>query len=455
MTQALTLPSAYQLFTPHFAQNQQAYYAHMRENCGPVAPVEIAPGVFGHLVIGWWAALDLLRDTTTWTKDPTTWAQSMPQDSPVLGMLGPRPNPLFTDGPVQQRYRRVINDCFSLVEPHHLRDLVREVADGLIDQFAGTGKVDLISGFSRPLPSYVFNRLFGQPDADAPRLVAALAGLMEGEEGAARATAEFEQYMGRLIGAKTVLRGQDLTSWIMDHPEQLTQEEVLHNIVLAVGAGQEPTTNLIANTLALMLSDASYYTDVSNGALATEHAVARILRDRPPMANYGAHYARRDVTFHGTTIPAQTLVLVSFAAANGDPAGPGADQPSGAGAHLAWSAGPHACPVRRDALLIATTAIEQLIRRCTDLELAVSPDQLEARIGPFHLAYAHLPARFTPMKTTRKAGTPAWPGNPFTSSTRPAATSPQKPPTFANSATSSWSSCPAGYAPGPPPATGS
>ncbi|MBP5861361.1 cytochrome P450 [Streptomyces sp. LBUM 1484] len=394
-TAPLYLPHAYRLYEPGFAQDPHAYYTHMRAHFGDVAPIEISPGVFGHLVIGYRLALQLLRDTQTWSKDPTVWVSHLPKDSPVLGMLGPRPNPLFADGERHARYRRVITDSFGRIQPHHLRDLVREIAALLIGRFAGAGIADLIAQYARPIPSYVMNRLFGQPDHAAPRLVTALAGLIEGGENAAAANAEFEAYMRRLLALKTGERGHDLTSWIMDHSAGLSPEEVLHHVVLTVGAGQEPTTNLIANALAIMLSDDRYYAGVTNGALAPIHAVHRVLRDEPPMANYAAHYPRHNVRINNLSIPAHSLVMVSFAAANADPQGPGAPL-SGEGSHLAWSAGPHACPVKDPAILIAVTAIEEITSRLPDLELDGRREDLQRRIGPFHTAYRHIPATFTP-----------------------------------------------------------
>jgi hypothetical protein len=46
---------------------------------------------------------------------------------------------------------------------------------------------------------------------------------------------------------------------------------------------------------------------------------------------------------------------------------------------------------------MAMTAIEQLTSQLCDLELAVEPDALVWRPGPFHRAPAHLPVRFTPL----------------------------------------------------------
>lgn len=140
----------------------------MREHYGAIAPVEIVPGLYGWLVVSYEAAKDVLLDSGSFKKDPTEWAAQLPADHPVLGMLGPRPNPLFTDGAQHARYRRVVTDALASVAPHHLRDTVRVVADYLIDQFAGEGTCDLIGQFARPLPSYLFNRLFGQSDDEAP-----------------------------------------------------------------------------------------------------------------------------------------------------------------------------------------------------------------------------------------------------------------------------------------------
>lgn len=404
-----TPPGAFPLYGPEFAQDPQGAYAEMRARHGAVAPVEIAPGVPAHLVIGYWACRDLLQDTGTWSKDPRAWQETVPADSPVLGMLMWRPNPLFTDDETHARYRRVVTDCFARLEPHALRALTQDLCTTLITSFAAAGRADLVNQYARLVPLYLFNRLFGLADDAAPRLVSALAGLMESRaDTAAAATAEFEGYMTDLYGAKLARRGADLTSWFIDHPERLSAEEIVHHLILTVGAGQEPTTNLISNALSRMLSDERYYATWSDGALTPRDAIAEVLRHEPPMANYAAHYPRWDVHFHGAEIPAHSLTLVSFAAANLDPAGLGDSGRLGdGGAHLAWSAGPHTCPVRQPATQIALTAVEQLTTRCTGLELAVPRERLEWRLGPFHRALAHLPVTFTPVRPA-KSGDLEW-----------------------------------------------
>ncbi|MEU6230819.1 cytochrome P450 [Streptomyces sp. NPDC047042] len=421
------LPHPIPLYGPDFAQDPHAVYARLRQY-GPLAPVAIAPGHPAYLVTDYRAALDLLKDTTTWSKNPSEWQKTLPPDSQVLPMMKWRPNPLFNDGPVHARYRSVITDSFSRVEPHRLRAQVAHAADTLIRSFAPTGEVDLVTQYARPLPLVLFNNLFGMPDSYSDRLVAALAGLMEATspQEATRANADFEQYIAELIALKTKQRGPDLTSWYMDHPAGLSTEEVLHQIVLTMGAGHEPTTNLISNALSRMLSNPDYYSTLSSGALTAKDAIEDVLRHEPPMANYSAHFPRQNVHFHGTWIMANQLVLVSYAAANMSPDGPAVGTvPTGGGAHLAWAAGPHSCPVKQPALLITTTAIERLTSHLCDLELTAAREHLAWRPGPFHRALAHLPARFTPLAPDQAGVTP-WTSSSPSVSTPQATTSTAK-----------------------------
>jgi cytochrome P450 len=62
--------------------------------------------------------------------------------------------------------------------------------------------------------------------------------------------------------------------------------------------------------------------------------------------------------------------------------------------HLAWSIGPHACPARSAAYLFAQNAIDQLLDALPDLKLAVPPNELTWRPGPFHRALTALPVTF-------------------------------------------------------------
>ncbi|MEV5479550.1 MULTISPECIES: cytochrome P450 [Streptomyces] len=422
------------LYGPDFAADPRRIYAQLRQY-GALAPVEIAPEVTAMLVTDYRAALDLLHDDATWSKDSREWMTTVPPDSPVMPMLMWRPNVFYADGPAHVRYRDVIVDSFKLVEPHELRARVHHAADMLIQRFGAHGEVDLMADYARLIPLLMFNNLFGLPDSYSERLIAAIAGMLDGNspEEAAAANDAFTTYIMELVGAKKAQRGPDLTSWFMDHANGLNDEELIHNIILTMGAGNEPLANLIGNALARMLSDDRYYNTLTGGALTAHDAINEVLWNDPPLTNYSAHFPVRDVFFHGTWVRKGQLVMVSYAAANSQfdttgQTGPG----SGGGSHLAWAAGPHACPVKRHALLIATTAIERLTAWLSDIELAVDTSTLQWRNGAFHRALVALPARFTPI-TPDQAGATPWHNRDSgpTSSTRSEATSTERQPASA------------------------
>lgn len=397
-----------QLHGPEHAADPHRSYELLRRQ-GPVGIAEIDTGVCVYLVTDYRAALDLLLDTETWTKDTRGWMHRVPQDSPMRPLVEYRPSLFFTDGDHHAHLRRVITDSFGLLDPHDVRELTFRYADTLLQDFAHAGEVDLVSQYAQQLPLMVFNKLFGMPDEYAPQLIRAL-GAMLGTDPVTKAegTKSFEAYLGALYATKAAQRGHDLTSWFIDHPNGLNADEVVQQILITLGAGNDPLANLIGNTLARMLSDDRYFGTLTTGNLPIRHAIDDALWNDSPLANYSLHFPRYDVDFHGTLIRAGSPVMVSYAAAN---TCPHANQPrdghrSGNKAHLAFAAGPHACPARSTALLVATAAIERLTSYLPDIELAVPRSQLTYRSGPVYRTLTSLPARFTPVVPDGKGATP-------------------------------------------------
>ncbi|MEV5603906.1 cytochrome P450 [Streptomyces sp. NPDC052299] len=401
MTTYAPPPQPLALFGPDFAADPQGHYRALREH-GPLAPVRIAPDVEALLVTDYQAAIDLLRDTHTFSKDPRAWQATVPPDSPVLPVLGHRPTALFSDGAVHARYRQAINDSLALIEPHVLRAEVARVARQLIGRFAATGSGDLIAQYARRLPMHIFVTWFGADPEDGERIVDGVAGMMNSAADAAAAYADLVDVVTRLVADRRARPRRDLTSYFLAHPAGLDNDETVRQITLVMSAGNDPMTNLIGNATLHMLTDERYAGSLHGGAMTAHEAINEVLWRDPPLANLAAHYPRHDTEFHGVRLRAGQLVLVSYAAANSQSAPPVSDDGlrSGASAHLAWSAGPHRCPAKQPALLIATTAIEQLTSLLCDARLAVAPEELLWRPGPFHRALAHLPIRFTPLDTT-------------------------------------------------------
>ncbi|NEC28110.1 cytochrome P450 [Streptomyces sp. SID8111] len=388
------------LYGPEFAADPQAYYGFLR-HYGPAAPVELAPGVEATLVTDYAAALQLLQDSGTFRKDARRWRAfnegKVGPDSPVAPLLAYRPNCMFADGADHLRLRQAVTDSMARVDTRRLSHSTEQISGYLISQFSARGSADLLGDYAKQLPLFVFNELFGCPADIGDRVLFGISGMFDGVN-ADKATAVLFQAVGELVALKRSRPGEDVTSWLMQHQAGLSDEEMVHQLALLLGAGAEPLRNLIGNTLHRLLTHDRY---AREGGLIDE-ALDDTLWENPPMSNYAPHYPAADTEFAGQQLQAGDLVLVSFAAANTGPALQASRQSGSNRAHLAWSAGPHACPSKEPARHITVTAIENLLNQLPDVRLAVPEDSLSWRHGPFHRALSALPARFTPVQPVRR-----------------------------------------------------
>ncbi|TMQ91391.1 cytochrome P450 [Actinomadura soli] len=404
-----TEPVRFPLYGPEFTRTPDRVYDRMRAH-GDLVPVELVPGVPATLVLGYDAALEILRDPDRFPRCSEVWEEEVGPECPVLPMLQARPNALFTNGAVHARFRSVIVDSLTRVHPAALRRYAEDAADGLIDAFAGDGKADLIAQYTRPIPLLVFRELFGCPREIAERLEKGMTGMLEGVGDPAQSLAMLEQAARDLVTLKRAKPGADVASWMLRHPTGLDDEEVTNQVGLLLASGTEPENSLIANGIRLLLSDDRFGGDLSGGSLPVEDALDEILWTDPPISNYGPTFPRQDVNFHGYRLPAHQPVIISYTAANTDPSrsgGRGGSFPhnetsrssanrKGNRAHLAFAGGPHTCPAKNHARLIASVAIEKLLDRLPEVELAVAPEDLEWRPGAFHRALTALPVIFPP-----------------------------------------------------------
>ncbi|WP_105973208.1 cytochrome P450 family protein [Streptomyces geranii] len=386
-----------------FAADPQGVYDKLRAH-GPAAPVELAPGVDATLVVQHEMALRVLQNTTLFARDSRRWAAlnegRIALDSPVLPMMMYRPNVLFTDGAVHLRLRKAVTESLAKLNISRIRRDVEPIADYLIDQFSERGRADLLNDYAKLIPLLLFNKMFGCPADIGDRLTSGMAAMFDGQDDALKGLEQVATCLQELITLKRREPGDDVTSWLIQHSAGLNDEELRDQLIVLMGAGLEPQRNLIASSLLLLLSDNP--SERGSGMLV-EEAIDHVLWNNPPIANYATHYPLQDVDLGGVPVDANTPVVISFAAANSDPALNEARQLSSKGAHLAFGAGPHACPAKDPAVVIALTAIEKILNALPDLTLAVPQDSLLWRPGPFHRALANLPVRFSPTPATRIA----------------------------------------------------
>ncbi|MGW0790431.1 cytochrome P450 [Streptomyces sp. NPDC002911] len=391
------------LYGPSFGADPDGHYAHLR-SFGMSAPVDIAPDVEVELVTSYDAALYVLQNPASFVRDSRRWNAlnegRVPADSPALPMMSHRPNALFSDGAAHARLRQAVTDSLATINELQLVRQTQQSADYLISRFSSQprGQAELMAEYAQPLPLLVFSDLFGCPPEIGDRVIAGISGIFEGTPGA-------DEVLGgaltELIALKRRRPAADLTTRLMEHPAQLSDEEVLHQLVTLLSGGTAPLTATIGSSSALYLGE-----EWQTG-LPVEDAVSQSLWNYAPIANYAAHYPVHDVELGGRTLRTNDPVLISFAAANTDPKLTEHRQQLSAKAHLAFGAGPHACPAKDPAFMIAVTAVETLLNRLPDIEMRVPFKTLAWTPSPWSRSLVTLPVRFTPRAQPSAAAGPA------------------------------------------------
>ncbi|MEV6362701.1 cytochrome P450 [Nocardia asteroides] len=381
------------LYSEQFAADPQSAYRDMRHRYGSLVPVDLVPGVPATLVIGYRTAVQILNDPDHFPADPRMWQRDIPADCPVLPMMCYRPNAIRTSGTEHMRYRQVTVAGLAGVDLYRLHRTVEQIAMPVINGFCTDGTADLLSQYAFPVIFATINAMLGVPDEIGGRVATGMAQMFEGGDTAVRGAQMLETALYDLVALKRQTPGDDVTTRLVQHPQQLCDEELMNQLLTMYGAGIEPTLNLILNTVRLMLTDHRFAGSLLGGSLSTRDALDEVLYTDPPMANFCTTYPRQPILVDDVWLPANQPVLISMAACNNDPTIGSGDFLDNR-AHLAWSTGPHGCPAKSPAYMIAQEVIDQLLDALPELELAVPEAELVWRPGPFHRALAALPVRF-------------------------------------------------------------
>ncbi|MGW1738409.1 cytochrome P450 [Nocardia sp. NPDC001965] len=380
------------LYTEEYATDPHRTHREMRRRFGSLVPVELAPGVPATLVIGYHTALPILNDPDRFSSDPRTWEQSIPADCPIRPMMEWYPNPLHSGGSEHTRFRSATAAALGQVDLHRLHATVERLAAPLINTFCADGHCDIVGQYALPIVFATLNAVLGCPADIGHRAAAGMAAVFDTVD-AANGNRMILDALEELTRIKRSEPGDDVTSRLVTHPARLNDEEMVCHLALLYAAGIEPPQNLIVNTLLLMLTDERFGGNMLDGSLSTRDALDEVLFNNPPMANYCIRYPRQPILVDEVWLPAHQPVLISMAACNNDPAvrsGNVTDNRS----HLAFGAGPHACPAQPMAMLIVQDAIDQLLDALPEMELAVPEADLRWRPGPFHRSLVALPVTF-------------------------------------------------------------
>ncbi|QES59340.1 cytochrome [Streptomyces venezuelae] len=394
--------SLHRLHGPEAQADPLALYEKLRAEHGAVAPVLVSGDLPAWLVLGHRENLDVARTSSRFARDPRGWRDMkegrVPADTPLGPMVSWVPVCNFTDGPVHERLRSAVVESLERFDKRGIRRHVTRFANQLVDQIAGEGYADLVSAFSDQLPMLVMTQLIGAPDEHGPLLVNAARDMLQGTETALQSDRYVTATLEHLVVERKARPVRDLASWLIEHPANLSDTEVLMHLRVVLIAAYETTANLIANTLRTVLTDPRFRASLSGGHMTLPDALEQVLWDDPPINTIIGRWATGDTLLGGREVKAGDMILLGLAAGNADPQirpDPAASV-HGNRSHLAFSSGPHECPGQDIGRAIADTGIEVLLDRLPDLQLAVDASELQWRGTLMSRHLLSLPVRFAP-----------------------------------------------------------
>ncbi|OAA24569.1 cytochrome P450 [Frankia sp. EI5c] len=403
------------LYGPEAQHDPRAVYEKLRAEHGGIAPVELEGGVPAWLVLGYRENMEVARTPMRFTRDARFWRDwtegRIAADDPLIPLIGWRPDVVSYDGEEHQRLRAAVNECLTRFDRHGTRRHVQRYANQLIDGFVQDGTADLVSQFAAYLPMLVLSRLVGLGEEHGPKLVEAIVGMVNGGEEAYARNQYIIGTLRSLTEERRKVPAHDLASWFIQHHSGLNDEEVLNHLRLVIVLGYEATTNLVSNTLRMVLTDPRFRASLAGGLMTLPDAVEQMLWDDPPLLVCPARFATHDLQFAGKEIREGDMLLLGIAAGNADPQiRPNLGAPMhGNRSHLAFSRGPHECSGQEIARAITDTGVDVLLNRLPDLHLAVREDQLTWTASTWSRRLDALPVRFAPQRRPVQQPAPAAP----------------------------------------------
>jgi cytochrome P450 len=301
---------------------------------------------------------------------------------------------VFNDPPIHTRVRKLLAPVFTPRALKALEPRIEALVDRLLDRAAQGGVIDVIDDLAAAIPVQLIGDLLGVPQDERGPLrqwSLAILGALEPvltpaqfEQGVG-AVDEFKRYLKGLAARRkddktrdgreilsTLIEASDLGTTSGD-ADRLSELELIHNCIFLLNAGHETTTNLIGNSIDLLLRHPEARHDLAQHPELIDTAIEEFLR-MESSNQLGNRRAGRDTVLSGVAIPAGSYVHLGIGAANRDPAQfPDSDRldirrvPN---RHLAFGLGIHACAGMSLARMEARVAIGKLVARFATIERA-------------------------------------------------------------------------------------
>ncbi len=318
-----------------------------------------------------------------------------------------------SDNPIHIAQRKVLNRLFLPRAVARLEARARQIVVEIIEGIAPRGKCDFVTEVAARLPMVVICEMLELPRGDWDeifRWANMAVGADDPEYEIDNSPAKSHQYGMRQVREYTLRLalerrrspGDDLLS-VMGGAEifgrKLTGPEIEFNGFGFVIGGFETTRNAISGGMLEFIRNPQAWRRLMSQPALIPTAVEEVLRWTSPVTSL-ARAATRDLELRGRKIRAGQRVVVWMASANRDEeAFPDPDRfdigrsPNN---HVAFGYGEHFCLGAHLARLEMRIALEELMRRMPDMELAAEVERLSSND---FAGIKHMPVRFRPRRS--------------------------------------------------------
>ncbi|MFL6163187.1 MAG: cytochrome P450 [Jatrophihabitantaceae bacterium] len=294
---------------------------------------------------------------------------------------------LNSDPPRHTRLRSLVSKEFTLKRMEAFRPRLEKVVDDLLDALDDAGPVvDLVAGFTLPLPIITICDLLGVPPEDQAifrRWAVELVGAGQPPEVVEAASDHVMDYAKASIASKQVEPGPDMMSALLrgKDEDRLTLDELIGMFFLFTIAGHVTSMHTLTNSIFSLLSHPDELARLRADMSLMHGAVDELMRFDGGVGVATFRFTKEEITLGEVTIPAGEILALSVNSAHRDSSRyPDPDRldltrrPTGI---LGFGHGTHYCIGAPLARIQSEVALTKLLTRYPDIQLAADPDTLE------------------------------------------------------------------------------
>jgi len=389
-----------------YIENPVPMWAEMREKC-PIAHTDRLGGSWNP------TRFDDIREMAKMTDEFSSRqvlvmppAPNTPEMSRYEQMIAAAP--ITADPPIHTWTRRMLLPAFAPKAVTRWQDYTEELCHQLIDGFIESGQCDGAVDYSQQIPPRVIAHMIGVDPGMADQFViwvnAVLGEAMSDPAARLRAREELLGFIGEEVAKRSSDPQDDLLTELifmeLDHPEaDITPAVVVGITNLLIVAGIDTTWSSIGSALWHLASHPEDRRRLVEEPELLPTAIEEFLRAYAPVTM--ARVATQDTVLGDREVKAGERVVLSFPAANRDPAI--FERPDEViidrqrNRHVAFGSGIHRCAGSNLARMEMTVAIGTFLEMIPEFELA-DPEAVTWAGGQVR-GPRHLPVTF-PNRTT-------------------------------------------------------